>query len=107
MSGGLRLPVEQPIASASRGASYAGETIAMQGVGSQPIDGGLTGRNIGRRGWGGDRLRHGTPWRLRSWTFRNAYRANVGHRAQLDGLVVCTLLKSLALPRGIEPLFSP
>jgi hypothetical protein len=36
MSGGLRLQVEQPIT--SRGASYAGETTAMQGVVSRQID---------------------------------------------------------------------
>jgi hypothetical protein len=37
MSGGLRL-LEQSIASTSRGASYAGETIAMQRAGSPLID---------------------------------------------------------------------
>jgi hypothetical protein len=43
--------------------------------------------------------------RLSSWTFGNAYRANVGHRALLDGLVACNLLIPLALPRGLEEFF--
>jgi hypothetical protein len=39
-----------------------------------------------------DVLRNGTPWRLSSGTFGNAYRANVGHRVLLGGLVVCNML---------------
>ena len=49
----------------------------------------------------------GVARRLSSWAFVNAYRANVGHCALFCGLVVYNQLKSLARPRGIEPLFSP
>jgi hypothetical protein len=33
----------------------------------------------------GERLRNDTPWRRSSWTFGNAFRANVGHRVRLGG----------------------
>jgi hypothetical protein len=110
MSGGLRL-LEQPIASASRVASYAGETIAMQRAGSQLIDmwpdwsqyqAMVTISGVGDGAV--TRYDMAAPWWLSSWTFLNAYRANVGH---IRGLVVYKLLKLLARPRRIEPLFSP
>jgi hypothetical protein len=50
VSGDLRLPVEQAIASASGGACYPGETTAMQGVGSRRYTCGLTGHTISASG---------------------------------------------------------
>jgi len=44
MSGSLRLPVEQPITSASRGVSWAGETTAIVYADQTPDDNAPTAR---------------------------------------------------------------
>ena len=45
--------------------------------------------------------------RRRSRASGNAYWARVGHETRLGRNFVGNLLISLALPRGLEPLFSP
>ena len=40
-------------------------------------------------------------------TIADAYPANVGHARFLGTKTICNALTSLALPRGLEPLFSP
>lgn len=92
----------------ARGRAYRFEghdSIVLAGAVRTPDARGLDalGAKIGGRRRGG----------VRAGAYQNppvssdAYRANVGHKATIGEVYYCNSLILLALPRGLEPLFSP
>jgi hypothetical protein len=54
-----------------------------------------------------DRLRRRRAWLEKIPSFAHAYQAQVGHAPGSGTNLISNCLILLALPRGLEPLFSP